>query len=83
MEHHCSVIALLLDNRSEDAPEVQKVLTAHGCLFRARLGLPGGPACSNQGLIVLVAEGSAGELAAFLAELQRFPQVKVHQVPVC
>jgi nitrate reductase NapAB chaperone NapD len=83
MDHHCKVIALVLDNRSEDAPEVQKVLTAHGCLFRARLGLPGGPACSNQGLIVLVVEGTAEELAAFLTDLARFPQVKVHQAAVC
>ncbi|HAI20349.1 MAG TPA: hypothetical protein DCM14_00340 [Clostridiales bacterium UBA8153] len=83
MEHRCSVVALVLDNRSEDAPEVQRVLTAHGCLFRARLGLPGGPACSNQGLIVLVMEGSAEEQAAFLSDLKRFPAVKIHQVAVC
>jgi len=83
MNTNCSVIALVLDNRLEDAPDIQRVLTTHGCLFRVRLGLPGGPACSNQGLIVLVAEGSKEDLAAFLAELAQFPRVKVHHVAVC
>jgi len=79
----CSVIALMLGNRQEDAPEVQKVLTAHGCLFKVRLGLPWGEVCPNEGLIILVADGSEEDLSAFLTEMKKFPRVKVHQMAVC
>ncbi|MBT9132589.1 MAG: hypothetical protein DDT33_01112 [Firmicutes bacterium] len=79
MDTKCSVIALVLGNRQEDAPEVQRVLTAHGCLFKVRLGVPWGKVCSNEGLIVLVADDSEEELTAFLTEMKKFPHVKVHQ----
>jgi len=83
MKLNCSIIALALDNRSADAPEVQKVLTTHGCLFKLRVGLPLGQGCTDSGLIILVAEGSEDELAAFHADLKQFPQVKVYSAGVC
>lgn len=83
MKTKCSVITLLLDNRLEDAPEVQKVLTTHGCLFKVRLGVPRGYVCSNEGLIILVAEGSEESVASFLSDLEQFPQVKVYHVDIC
>jgi len=79
----CSIIALTLDKRHEDAPEVQKVLSAHGCLFKARLGLPRGPGCTDEGIIILVAEGSEEDISSFLADLKTFSQVKVYNVGVC
>lgn len=84
MKTKCSVIVLVLDNRLEDAPEVQKILTEHGCLFKVRLGLPRNHvACTNEGLVILVSEGSEEETATFLAKLQKFSQVKVNSVDIC
>ncbi len=83
MDTKCSVIALVLGNRQEDAPEVQKVLTAYGYLFKVRLGVPWGEVCPNEGLIILVADGSEEELSEFLTEMKKFPHLKVHQVAIC
>ncbi|HAP31672.1 MAG TPA: hypothetical protein DCQ14_01260 [Firmicutes bacterium] len=83
MKLNCSVIALSLDHRSADAPDVQKILTTHGCLFKLRVGLPRGQGCTDEGLIILLAEGSEDELAAFHADLKQFPHVKVYSVSVC
>lgn len=83
MNQKCSIIALALDSRMQDAPEVQKILSAHGCLFKVRVGVPRGQGCTDEGLIILVAEGSADEVDSFLAELRQFPQVKVYHVGVC
>lgn len=83
MENSCSVIVLALDHRTADAPEVQKVLTTHGCLFKLRVGLPMGPGCTDEGLIILVTEGSEDDRASFLADVEKFPQVKVYNLSVC
>lgn len=83
MDLKCSVIALALDHRTAEAPDIQKVLTKHGCLFKLRVGLPRGQGCTDSGLIILLAEGSEDDLAAFHADLGQFPQVKVYSVGVC
>jgi hypothetical protein len=48
-------MALRLAQRVASAPEVQQVLTKHGCLIRTRLGLHeiGGDFCAEDGLIIL------------------------------
>lgn len=83
MNSSCRVITLVIGNRQEEAPEVQKVLTAHGCLFKVRLGVPWGEACTNEGLIILVADGSEEDITSFLAEMKKFTHVQVHQTNVC
>jgi hypothetical protein len=83
MDQKCSIIALALDSRMKDAADVQKVLSTYGCLFKVRVGVPRGQGCTDEGLIILVAEGSEDEVASFLAELQQFPQVRVYHVGVC
>lgn len=83
MKTNCRVITLVLGNRQEDAPEVQKVLTAYGCLFKVRLGVPWGEVCPTEGLIILVADGSEEDMASFMAEMKKFAHVKVHQTAIC
>lgn len=81
----CWVVALVLDKRTEDAPELQEVLTRHGCLLKVRLGVHAGSAgeCSDSGLIILAAEGDEKELDSFLEELKKFPRVKVNCMELC
>ncbi|MCL5982823.1 MAG: hypothetical protein M1571_10005 [Firmicutes bacterium] len=81
----CWVVTLVLDKRTEDAPELQDVLTRHGCLFKVRLGVHAGSAgeCSDSGLIILLAEGDEKELDSFFEELKKFPRVKVKCIELC
>jgi hypothetical protein len=55
-----TVLLILVGNRKEAAVEVQKVLTAWGCLIKTRLGIHDGilDNCSDQGLIMLELYGT-------------------------
>mgnify|MGYP000939953698 CR=1 FL=1 len=55
-----TVLLILIGNRKDAAVEVQKVLTAWGCLIKTRLGIHDGilDNCSEQGLIILELYGS-------------------------
>lgn len=57
MTKDCSlIVGVRLENRSQSAVEVQRVLTEYGCCIRTRLGLhdqePNG-VCSPSGLLLL------------------------------
>ncbi len=72
-----TVMAVLIDNRSQAALRVQEALTRNGCIINARLGLhDAGPACSEQGLLLLHLCGSAEDVAALEADLATIPGVK-------
>ncbi len=55
-----TVLLILVGNRKDAAVEVQKVLTAWGCLIKTRLGIHDGilDNCSEQGLIILELYGT-------------------------
>jgi len=55
-----TVLLILIGNRKDAAVEVQKVLTAWGCLIKTRLGIHDGilDNCSEQGLIILELYGT-------------------------
>jgi hypothetical protein len=55
-----TVLIILVGKRKESAVEVQKVLTAWGCLIKTRLGIHDGilENCSDLGLIILELYGS-------------------------
>lgn len=55
-----TVLIILIGKRKESAIEVQKVLTAWGCLIKTRLGIHDGilENCSDQGLLLLELYGS-------------------------
>ncbi|MBT3392691.1 MAG: hypothetical protein HN833_04395 [Elusimicrobiaceae bacterium] len=50
-----NILLLLINERKQQAPTVQKVLTEWGCLIKTRLGLHSGilDDCTNTGLIFL------------------------------
>jgi len=55
-----TVLLILIGNRKDAAVEVQKILTAWGCLIKTRLGIHDGilDNCSEQGLIILELYGT-------------------------
>ena len=50
-----TIMALTIDPRTAHAPEVQTVLTKHGCIIKTRIGLHEvqEDSCSERGLILL------------------------------
>ncbi|KAL0218720.1 hypothetical protein P9112_004373 [Eukaryota sp. TZLM1-RC] len=58
MSHSYTQIACMkVENRTDNVPRMQKVLTDYGCLISARLGLhKTQPECENEGLIIFTME---------------------------
>mgnify|MGYP006270950085 CR=1 FL=1 len=75
----CSTImAILVDKRTDAAPKVQEILTENGCIIETRLGLHESvDQCSEEGLILLTLCGSQAEIDELQAELEDLHRVKV------
>ncbi len=70
-----TVLLILIGNRKEAAVNVQKVLTAWGCIIKTRLGIHDGVLenCSDEGLLILELHGGRedmDELARKVALIQ-------------
>jgi hypothetical protein len=72
-----TVVLVLIGNRKEAAVQVQKVLTAWGCMIKTRLGLHEGVMenCSENGLIFLELVGEEDKKDEFIRKLQLIPGV--------
>lgn len=74
------ILALSMDQRSENADFVQKILTMNGCLIKARIGLhEAGDICSNNGLILLQLI-SEGDISKLLEDLNSLSFVKTKYI---
>ncbi len=71
---HLGTITILIKDRQAHALDLQKVLTKHGKLILARLGVNVQRACIEHctGLIVLAVEGEATDINKFTKELDDF-----------
>lgn len=72
------VIMIKIDQRSQEAELVQKVLTEYGCNIKVRLGLHdiSTEKCATDGLVVLHVEGKTEELTAMLTKLNNIDYVQ-------
>lgn len=54
-----TILLILIGNRKEEAVQVQKILTAWGCIIKTRLGIHDGVLdnCSEEGLLILELHG--------------------------
>lgn len=57
MSKQLAVMGLLVDNRCENAPQLQEILTEHGTLIRCRTGVS--EEKGNNGLITLSLEADS------------------------
>lgn len=74
-----TIMAVTIDPRSAHAPQVQTVLTKHGCIIKTRLGLHevSQDSCSEQGLIILHIHSSLDEIETLKNELLDVDDVNV------
>ena len=72
-------MAVTIDPRSAHAPQVQTILTKHGCIIKTRLGLHeiSKDSCSEEGLIILHIHSSLDEIKVLENELLEVEGVKV------
>lgn len=80
MEKHALLI--LIDKRQEAAVNVQKTLTAWGCLIKTRLGIHDGVLdnCSQHGLIFCELVGDGDKRDELTRKLNLIKGVKAEQV---
>ena len=73
------IMAVTIDPRSAHAPQVQTILTKHGCIIKTRLGLHevSQNSCSETGLIILHIYSSLDEIRVLENELLDVEGVKV------
>lgn len=58
-----TVMAVVINHRSNKAPKVQEVFTKYGCNIKMRVGLhEAGDVCSEEGLILLQLTGGKEEV---------------------
>lgn len=72
-----TIMAVLIDKRTDAAPEVQKILTEHGCIIKTRLGMHESNTCADQGMIILDLTADNSEVEALKIELKSVAGVKV------
>ena len=72
-------MALTIDHRIPNAPQIQTILTKHGCIIKTRIGLHESNeiACSEKGLILLHLNSDLKEAQELEEELQEFEGVNV------
>ena len=72
-----TIMAILIDKRTDAAPEVQKILTEHGCIIKTRLGMHESSTCADEGMIILDLTANNSEVDALDAQLNSVAGVKV------
>ena len=82
MQHH--VVAIRVEGRAIHAQEVQRILTEHGCMIHARLGIHGHEegTCSSSGLIILQVVETELVIREFLIKLNALEQVTAKQMSI-
>ncbi|MCX7711490.1 MAG: hypothetical protein N2484_16745, partial [Clostridia bacterium] len=74
-----NIMAVLINHRSKRAPEVQEVLTKHGCAIKMRLGLhETEDVCSEEGLVLLHMGGSKEDIQSLEDELNGMDGIKAN-----
>jgi len=80
MQQCDTIMAVLINKRSEAAPQVQEILTKYGCIIRIRLGVHEVEACREEGLVLLQLCGKQEEIAKLEAELTQLNLVRVKKM---
>lgn len=82
-EEKCSTImAVLIDKRTDAAPGVQEILTKYGCIISTRIGMHQVNKCEEEGLVILHLCGSDQDIAELETELKAVHRVKVEKMKV-
>lgn len=75
-----TIMAITLEARNKFAPNLQEILTRHGCIISMRLGLheTSKDLCAERGLILLQLCGEEEEISALKKDLSKIQEIKVN-----
>jgi hypothetical protein len=81
----CNIMSVLVDSRTNQAVEVQKVLTEEGCMIKTRLGIheTSDDLCSDIGIIILNLRGTDEEIASLEKKLNSIKGVTARNTKLC
>ncbi|MBQ7668198.1 MAG: hypothetical protein IJS47_02605 [Clostridia bacterium] len=79
-----NIIAIVMRNRLNSAPEFQEILSKYGCIINLRIGyhekVPN--ACSNEGLIILELSDEKGEIEKLIEELNTIEGLRIKNMMI-
>jgi hypothetical protein len=78
------IVAVKVGNREGAAQDMQRILTAHGCAIKVRLGLHDIPpdACSPAGLVLMEVAGEEPEIREMVRELDALPETSAKYIVI-
>jgi hypothetical protein len=79
-----TIMAIALEARNRFAPNLQEILTKHGCIISMRLGLHEASknSCSERGLILLQLCGEEEEVSALKEDLSKIEDIEVSTMSI-
>jgi hypothetical protein len=76
-----NIMAVKIDERRKNSPDVQHVLSSFGCSIKVRLGLHEAEnVCADEGLLILQLAGDTGEMKALEKALNDMNGVKAQML---
>lgn len=79
-----NIMALIVNNRVQNAAKLNEILTHSGCIIKTRLGLhEAGDVCSNEGLIILHLVGNNEDVLALESKLNELDGIKARNIEIC
>jgi len=78
-----NIMAVRIKERTENSPDVQKVLSSFGCSIKVRLGLhETDNVCADEGLVILQLAGDAKDMKELEAALNGMKGVRARFISI-
>ena len=79
-----TIMAIALEGRNRFAPNLQEILTEHGCIISMRLGLheTSKNLCADRGLILLQLCGEEEEISDLKEDLSKIEDIKINTMSI-
>lgn len=79
-----TIMGIALEARNRFAPNLQEILTKHGCIISMRLGLheASKEKCAERGLILLQLCAEEEEISALKKDLSEIEDIKVNTMSI-
>lgn len=73
-KRHLATVSILVSDRHKQAVDIQSILTKHGHIILARLGVNPSRTCVKNcvGIMALIVEGTSSEIKKFSKELDDY-----------
>lgn len=79
-----NLMGIVIENRTDNAPLVQEILTGYGSIIKMRIGLHDKPEINtgNNGFVILNLEDNQAEIEKLVDELSNIDGVRVRNVKI-